>query len=83
MLVSITVVRKLNVYYNFLATGVYIKLQIHNFAPPPDLYFSPTEIYCYEGVRAGGETFSAFSIGKKIFIHLTNWGKNMHFPPFF
>ena len=62
------------------------------FLPPPFLIyiFSPTEFYYNEGVREAGEKFSAFfcnfvyfkSIGEKIFILFTNWGKNMHFPPF-
>ena len=78
--------------YTLFTSGVYIKSEIHIFVPPPFLIyiFSPTEIYFIKGVRAAGEKFSAFfcnfvvkSIGEKICILFTNWGKNMHFPPFF
>ena len=58
------------------AAGVYIKFKLI-FLPPPllDIYFSPTEIYYNEGVRAAGEQFSAYfsPIGKRY----------MHFPLFF
>ena len=38
---------------------MYIKFEIHIFAPPPFLIhiFAPTEIYHKEGVRAAGEFF--------------------------
>ena len=72
-------------------SGVYIKREIH--IPPPflDLYFSPKKIYYIEVVCATGEKFKAFfynflnfkSTGEKLCILFTNFGKNMHFPPFF
>ena len=42
-----------------LIAGVYIKCEIHIFAPPPFLIhiFSPKEIYYIEVVRAAGEKF--------------------------
>ena len=51
------------------------------------LYFCPNWIYYIEGVRAAGEKFSANivnfkSIGGKICILFTNWGKIMHSPYF-
>ena len=76
-----------------LKSGVYIKFELHIFCPPPFLIyiFAPTEIYYNEGVCAAGDQFSTFfcnfvyfkSIGEKICLLFTNWGKNMHFPPFF
>ena len=70
--------------------------EIHIFAPRPFLIyiFSPNEIWYKEGVRAAGELGELFrlclcyfvnllSIGEKICILFTNWGKNRHFPPFF
>ena len=73
---------------------MYIKFEIHIFAPPPFFFiyiFSPSEIYYNQAVRAAGEKFSAFFVqfctfqvnwGKNMQF-FTNWGKNMHFPPFF
>ena len=42
--------------------GVYIKFEIHIFAPPPFLnhIFPPKEIYYNGWVRATGENFQAF-----------------------
>jgi len=62
--------------------GVYIKFEIHIFAPPPFLIyiFSPTEIYY--NVQPFFCNFVYFkSIGEKICIVFSNWGKN--FSPFF
>ena len=43
---------------------VYIKFEIHIFAPPPFLIeiFAPNEIYYNEWMRAAGEKWSAFAI---------------------
>ena len=50
-------------YFNpdYVKTGVYIKSEIHIFAPPTFLIyiFSPTDIYYNEGVYVSGEKFSA------------------------
>ena len=64
------------------------------FCPPPLFLiyiFSKTEIYYNGGgARRGRKIFSLFlqfftflPIWEKICILFTNWGKNMHFPPFF
>ena len=67
-------------------TGVYIKFKIHIFVPPP--FFSSTEIYYNEGVRAAGEKFEFFlqflyfkSIWEKVTLPIG--GKICISPPFF
>ena len=67
-------------------TGVYIKFKIHILVPPP--FFSSTEIYYNEGVRAAGEKFEFFlqflyfkSIWEKVTLPIG--GKICISPPFF
>ena len=71
--------------------GVY-KIWSSYFCPPPlhDLYFFPNDVNYNEGVRAATKKNAHFfllqfckSIWEIIWILFTNWGKNMHFPPFF
>ena len=63
-----------------MSSGVYIKSEIHIFAPHPSWFiFFPK--WNFQPFFCNFVYFK--SIGEKIWMLFTNWGKNMHFPPLF
>ena len=93
LILSFLFVPGLGCFWPLSARGVYQIWNSYFYLPPFLIYiFSSTKIY-NEGAGAAGEKCSVQpfscnfvyfkSIGEKISILFTNWGKNMHFPPVF